>query len=263
MKIIRVVGPAEKFLIQLSTDNTRNMNFIIGKNASGKTLLFNKIKSCFSSNAKYARTEVYDSPYRQKTDQIISLHDPDSSHTVLCTEDVSCDMRQIFVDEETLYEILEYVNGLRLPEEALQAIINRANLMLQKIHGVFDLEECALRLENGQITCSLNLASGPMTICYITILVAFRAESGIELPLIVDGCTDRVSGVFRQRLVQMIADNVAQSLIMITDVTFLSKCGSDLDDDSSDLSVYEYLKNNKNLGFVYELKRGGAVSIYD
>ena len=48
MKIKAIRNVSENYQISLSVDGTENVNFVMGEAGTGKTTLFNKIRSCLS-----------------------------------------------------------------------------------------------------------------------------------------------------------------------------------------------------------------------
>ena len=237
MRIKAVKNVSDNYQFLLSTDDKKNVNIIVGRCGSGKTALFNKIKSCL------ARTEGGGG---------IDLE---------LSGEADCDMDDIFVGESERLaaygheRILKRINGSGFAEDALANIVKRANRMLQDIHGVFDREWGLLRLENGKIIEPGNHAGGPSTILYFAMLIALREQRGVESPLIVDnGDLHRVVYVFQRRLVQMIADNTAQSLIFCSDTWAMHAFPDDpYGHTSRSISLYEDMKNNGTLGSLYEL----------
>ena len=197
---------------------------------SGKTTLFNKIKSYLARTGDNGGIEL----------ELSGEHDG---------------IDYIFVDEGHIHpeDFLEHLNGTGFAEDALADICKRANRMLRNIHGVFDEERNLLHLKNGKIIMPPGFAYGPKVILYFAALIALREHRGTDLPLIVDDLGAALSPVFRHRLVHMIADNTAQVLIFIS-WNITTPVEPDWDLPAGGASLYDDMKSNGTLGSLYELK---------
>ncbi len=233
MRIKTIRNISDDCQISLSTDRTKNINFIVGENTAGKTTLFNKIRSCLSNSEKNSGIELE------------------------LTEKGDYETDYIFVDSYArIDELLKHLNELGLADDILVDVIKRTERMLQKIHGVFDDKKCLLKLEKGKVIMPTSLAHAPNRILYFAVLIALREQRGVELPLIADCPLLSQYLMFSKRLVQMIADNTAQALFFELPFSVTGTAQDNWwDDDAPDVSLYDDMKNNGTLGSLYVLNR--------
>lgn len=233
LKISAIRDSFGRYEIKLSTDDKRNLNFIVGGAGMGKTTLFNKVIAGVSNKGG---------------DVILDLEG-----------DVPHD-DYIAVDEHPRLAVLQKdLRDSEISENTLAGIVDRANHMLQKIHGMFDNKSYLLRLNGRYIEQRLILDDGPVFITYLALYIAIREQQGIKAPLIIDSCFD-LEPVILKHLMQMIAENTPQALIFIPDKTMFEVRESTNwieHDETEGVSLYEKTKNDGTLGSLYELGKGG------
>lgn len=236
MKIKNIRNISEDYELLLSTDDTKNINFVTGNLDTGYEILFNKMKSYLSGS--------------KSTDIELEL-EGDWNH----------DVKDIFFSEEETryYEDLDYVNRLELDKNTLEDIVKKARAMLQTIHGVFDYEHSLPRVEHGRVVRGdQSLAKEPQTIASIAMRLALVNQRGDRLPMIFENCLCYNYG-FGKRLIEMIAKHSEQALFFEYWPTIMvTPRPSPWHEEPVDFSIYGYAKHIGVLGSTYELVRDGV-----
>jgi hypothetical protein len=220
-------GPNVQELV-LSTDVKKNVNFVIGKNATGKSRTFNEIKSHFLNNNTDAKIEI-------------KLTDPvDYSHIEL-----------MFIDDGIL-DVQKLLNKKKLPHDDLLVISQRANQILSTIGGAFKNNKNSLELQDKKIIINDIFAASPKTTAFYALAIAIREQIEPNLPMIIDdGSLSRLNHEFLLKTIEMLAKNVTQLLIFLTDVAFVREVKYD---ENNLPSLSEFLAKNELLGNVYILE---------
>ena len=229
MKITIMTTEIEKnSQILLSTDDSKNINFIVGQNATSKSHLFNKIKQFFIN------PEV------------------ENDIKIDTTNNDGFNLDLMFVDDNILHtNILESGSF----DKELPDILNKGNEILKKIGGVFEYEGNLLKLNNHKIETPSNLAAGPTIMLNYAILLAVRNKISPNTPLIIDdGGFSRLTPEFTKKLFKIFSENVNQSLIFVTDTFLFSQIHN-----TESQSAYDTLENEHMLGSVYVMKLTGIV----
>ena len=229
MKILKIVLQDEKSQeIVLSTDEKRKINFIIGNNGSGKSIIFNKIKSFFSNEKKCKI--IFDKDQEIQNPELMFLdfdemYKPEQLGTIFKNKNFT---------NEQLYSIKE----------------NAEKNILIRSDRVFGEDGTGIRLtmSNGSIIIENNtLAVSENILVLLSLFISIRNQLEPEIPLIIDAFFERMSFEKQKMIMEFLLENNIQLLVFCTDAQFSTK-GEGI------LSMYEFLKESNSLGKMYQLE---------
>ena len=209
MKIRAIIDDVGGYRISLSTDRTRNLNFITGGNGVGKTRMFGKIKARFQN---------------EETENGIDLD---------LTEECGLDADLMFVSDiwrmrDALFRSREFPRG------QLREIVQSANRMLSTVGGVFESEDSLLKSSDGRILAPRGLAAGPSAVSTLAALASVKKHTMPGLPVLIDDSLWQTPR-FALRTLEMLARNVNQVLIFGQNHEFGYGCFDSIPPDAPSL----------------------------
>lgn len=216
--------------LELSLDKIKNVNFIIGKNSSGKTRMFNMIKSFFVDS---------------NIDNKIQLEKIDNDEKV--------DVDLLFIGEDYIEEIKSLERFLKnLSSEEINLIEKLTKEFLSDVGGVFE-NNFDFHITDGIVNVNQNLAAGPTIELNYALLTSIRHILAPNHPLIIDdGGFSRMTPNSMHKTIELISTNSEQLLLFLTDVAFSATISSE---DNTSESLSDKLKKSGRLGNVYILDR--------
>ncbi len=217
--------------LTLSTDDSKNLNFIIGDNGSGKTRTFNEIKSYFLNQNTCSEIEIKLTNGRVQHPNLMFVGEGDSIIRNLFENKKFSDEERAKIEvkaNEILreFQIFEKIASLRFKNEKIIPI-NK--------HGL-------------QVMC----AASEQHIVFLASLIALIDVIEPNLPLILDGPFHLVSRKYRLKTMEILCKNVNQVLVFLTNVEFYGVFTESLDAPIS--SVQTFVKEKNMLGSLYFLR---------
>ena len=229
MKILKIVLQDEKSQeIVLSTDEKRKINFIIGNNGSGKSIIFNKIKSFFSNEKKCKI--IFDKNQEIQNPELMFL-----------------DFDEMYKQEQlgTIFKNKNFTN-----EQLYSIKENAEKNILRVVPWCFREDGIGIRLtiSNGSIIIKNNtLAASENILVLLSLFISIRNQLEPEIPLIIDNFVERMSFENQKMMMEFLLENNIQLLVFCKDAQFSTKI-------EDELSMYEFLKESNSLGKMYQLE---------
>ncbi len=230
MKIKTIRNIYEKYEVELSTDDTKNLNFIIDGTSTGQTLYY-KLQSYF-------------------------MHGRDGRMEIDLIDERNCDLRFMFVDEYPDYhELLDYFVGMKFTGE-FSEISKDANDIFNKMileHGDGGLD--FLKMEDNHIMIPKSLSTAKSTTAYYALLVAIIRRYRINQPVIINDF-GRWGLKYGPLILELLSKNVPQVLIFTSDGKF-SRPTRNYRTKKDIPSMYDIIKDS-TLGRAHCLTDDGA-----
>lgn len=232
MKIENIKIPIDSKIqkLILSTDDSKNLNFIVGANDSGKTRTFNDIKSYFLKETTESKIEIKTKDGKCKNPDLMFVSEGDSI------------IRNLFENK-------------KFSDEERAKIEVKANEIL----GEFQIfEKITLRFKNEKIIpinkhgLQAMCAASEQQIVFFASLIAIRDVVEPNLPLILDAPFHMVSGKYILKIMEILCKNVNQVLVFLSVVDFYGVSTKNL--DATIPSIQTFVKEKNMLGSLYFLR---------
>ena len=215
----------------LSADDSKNLNFIVGDNGSGKTRTFNDIKSYFLKETTESKIEIKTKDGECKNPDLMFANGEDMDSRNLWVNKKFSDIERAKIEVKA-NEIL----GKFQKCEGITLRFKNENLIPIKYDGI-----CAC------------LARTEQTMVFLASLFAIREVVEPNLPMILDNPFHMISQRYRLEIMEMLCKNVNQLLVFLTDESFDGTCL----EESSDASIptmQTFVKEKNMLGSLYFLR---------
>lgn len=219
--------------LSLSTDEHKNLNFVVGPNASGKTRMFNEIKSYF-------------------------LDESHSSKTIIDLEGEKCKNPDlVFFDGEDVFSKNLFENRIFSDEERCR-IIQKVNEVFLRLYNKKGME-LYLEFRNNKLVpikrdgFEYSCAATDTTMIFLASLIGIRDVTEPNLPLILDSPFHRISQDSVLSIISILQKYVSQVLVFLTDVEYSAEVHRE-EVDNTMPSVKEIVNGGKIIGNIYLIK---------
>lgn len=192
--------------IEFSTDSTNKITVIVGKNATGKTLLYNAIKTCFTlevSGNKITSKPIIDTTFDR------SLISKENEWLFFVSEYVSHNVKIQNYGDDTRVNIIQRMNDIFF--KYVSDIRNIKYLHIDENNNLLTMNS------SEQI---MDLAASEKVSVNLAYILAVKQVCAPKSFLVIDGGLDRVSIEKKKNIWDMIVENSAQVILFCTDAEY-------------------------------------------
>lgn len=225
MKIQTIRNTRYNYEFKLSTDKTRNLNFVL------------------------AKPEIYQELYGMMHSYLVGRN----TGVILELEDEkNYDPRFMLVDEHlNYYDLLDLFVDMKHTED-FEQIADDANHTFTDMLSERNNYNCEgfLKVQDCQIMIPSSLSAAEAVLAYYSLLTSIRNRYKMNTPLIIEGL-GRYALKYAPLVVQLVASTAPQAVVFMTEYNFTTPIQNDTANAQD--SVYDMIRYN-HLGFVYRLE---------
>ncbi len=191
--------------IEFSTEDNKKITAIVGKMGTGKTLLYNAIKTCFSleiSGTKISSNPIIDTTFDQR------LISKENEWLFFVSEDTSQKIMIQNYGEVATYDIIKRMNEFYRVYDTKKDV---DCFEVDKDHNIY------AKNHNG---LTVTLAASEQTLANFTYILSVKKVCAGKSFLVIDGGLDRITNEKKKNIMNMITENSVQVIWFCTDVEY-------------------------------------------
>jgi len=216
--------------LSLSTDEHKNLNFVVGPNASGKTRMFNEIKSYFLDELPSSKTIIDLEGEKCKNSDLVFFDSEDFSSKNLFEDRTFSDDERVFIVQKSTEVLKQFIKT-------------------EKTTFEFNNNKLVPINQNG---FKIQPAYNEAVIIFLASFIVIRDVIEPNLPLILDSPFYRLNHDVKLEMISILQKYVSQVLVFSTDQEYMGEVHREEADNIP--SVHEMVNEKKFMGSLYLIK---------